>query len=1566
MKYNIIRYFIRKGVEIKVVPWDWDLSNENYHGLFISNGPGDPTMCDATISQLRRILEDKAHDVKPIFGICLGNQLLALAAGMRTYKMKFGNRGMNQPCMDMRTTLCYITPQNHGYAVDNSTLGPDWQMLFMNANDYSNEGLIHLYQPYFSVQFHPEAKGGPTDTEFLFDMFLARIQQKHAIVSTVVMPQPLEPIRKVLLLGSGGLSIGQAGEFDYSGSQAIKALKEENIFIVLINPNIATVQTSVGMADKVYFLPVTPDFVERVIEKEKPDGILLQFGGQTALNCGMALDRAGVLKKHHIRVLGTPSQPPSRPPRTARSSPGSWRRSARAAHRRRSSTGSEGVDDRPAGRTAHRIPRTRPCRLRAGWAGQRLCSTTPRSWRCWPTRPSRRPRQIIVDKSLKGWKEVEYEVVRDCKSNTIAVCNMENFDPLGIHTGDSIVVAPTQTLSNEEVYMLRATALKVVRHLGVVGECNIQYALDPYSSQYFIIEVNARLSRSSALASKATGYPLAYVAAKLSLGLALTDVKNSVTKTTTACFPECDTRVLTNWGWLFLGDIEELEKAGKRVLYACYDINSAGLVYRAGRRVLSAPPERWVDFTQAGTRRQWDASSDDYGSTVAADGVDANRLTVRTTPDHRMYVQPCLGSEQRIAGRSPIGQHLMSAQELAPGYQCDCSSVGRTCPHGYSHYRMVTGAAGGLQRPTDVPSVTHTSPHSPVAALGLRTADELDAFLELFGFWLGDGTMQYLADDGSVDGVAFSQRKGRDDEYLRDLIVRLGLIEGVEWRYNYNKKYRTHIFYIIDPRWFRFFDAGFGMKYQGSPRYNREQALLNQGMHSMQQRPHTASWTWTGREWCQRCPSAASTVSASAPVSVASPTRARAVSVSTSDSVELVASSISRSRSSSSSSSSDGLASSSSFSFSFTPRSRSTSVVSATSLQDAMATAATMPEPYCLLCGRVESLSRHKLSAEWHCTDCIASVIGAAGESGVGWSDDEEEKMSTGSWSDAQMELHGHVDIEDNPHPIKEEWSPPPLEPATPPPPADVPSEPEEDDDPPEKKEPPMEDDPPTSDDDDDEDDPLKSAKWLPDWVVFRLSAPQLRLVLEGLRQADGCSAATTKQRQAAARGGSAFGGKRMISTSSVAFRDQLVQACLHAGYSAHFVLNTRAGSVRGYNAVPADGSIYTKEEMEAALQVHPTRQFRPVRTRHDNWWVCYTEAVKEWIPAQDVRFDGTDCSGDVRQRKKNQQGWVAVHCNDKEEVKKASTLRELAGLLSVNEGAVRQAASRGNKIGRYWYIFSAAAYEKRSGQQRPSPVIPTQPGDLYNEDRDGRVWCVNVDHPDHLIVVQRAHCNARGVVTKVGRSIVIGNCFEPALDYLVVKIPRWDMKKFNHVSDLIGSAMKSVGEVMAVGRTFEEAFQKAIRMVDGSLDGFGDTRQCLFATVTDDMLDLRLKEPSDERVMAIALAYQRGYSIQRVWELTKIDKCQRPQRLALSLPLAPPSCGPLSQSSSHRFRCLPSVVWQGSWPSCATFCRWSRRCRSTTRWSCASYPSPPSPLPRRTDSATVRSPAACPLPPAP
>lgn len=339
------------------------------------------------------------------------------------------------------------------------------------------------------------------------------------------------PIKKVLILGSGALKIGEAGEFDYSGSQALKALKEEGIETILINPNIATVQTSEGVADKIYFLPITPFFVEKVIRKENPDGLLLAFGGQTALNCGVQLFQTGILEKYNLRVLGTPVQSII----DTEDRELFVKKLDQIDVKTIQSVAVQHLDDALKAADMLGYPIIVRAAYALGGLGSGFCNSED-ELTSLAQKAFNYSTQLLIEKSLKGWKEIEYEVVRDRYDNCITVCNMENLDPLGIHTGESIVVAPSQTLTNSEYHKLRELAIRIVRHIGIVGECNVQYALDPNSEDYRVIEVNARLSRSSALASKATGYPLAFVAAKLALGYGLFDLKNSVTKTTPAFF----------------------------------------------------------------------------------------------------------------------------------------------------------------------------------------------------------------------------------------------------------------------------------------------------------------------------------------------------------------------------------------------------------------------------------------------------------------------------------------------------------------------------------------------------------------------------------------------------------------------------------------------------------------------------------------------------------------------------------------------------------------------------------------------------------------------------------------------------------------------------------------------------------------------------------------------------------------------------------------------------------------------------------------------------------------------
>lgn len=496
-----------------------------------------------------------------------------------------------------------MTSQNHGFAIDPKTLPPGWEPLFTNANDQTNEGIVHRELPYFSVQFHPEHMAGPEDLECLFDVFLDAVkegikstpikQRLHSKLEFVTQtPYKLNEVpKKVLIIGSGGLSIGQAGEFDYSGSQAIKALKEENIETVLINPNIATVQTSKGLADKVYFLPLVPEYVEQVIRSERPGGVLLTFGGQTGLNCGMELQKQGVFDKYNCKILGTPIQAiidtEDRKVFTERV--------AEIGEKVAPSMAVYSVKEALSAAEQLGYPVMARAAFSLGGLGSGFANTKE-ELTVLATQALAHSSQLIIDKSLKGWKEVEYEVVRDAYDNCITVCNMENVDPLGIHTGESIVVAPSQTLSNKEYNMLRTTAINVIRHFGVVGECNIQYALNPFSEEYYIIEVNARLSRSSALASKATGYPLAYVAAKLALGTALPDIKNSVTGNTTACFePSLDYCVVKIPRW----DLHKFSRVSTKIGSS---MKSVGEVMAIGRKFEEAFQKalRMVDENFAG------------------------------------------------------------------------------------------------------------------------------------------------------------------------------------------------------------------------------------------------------------------------------------------------------------------------------------------------------------------------------------------------------------------------------------------------------------------------------------------------------------------------------------------------------------------------------------------------------------------------------------------------------------------------------------------------------------------------------------------------------------------------------------------------------------------------------------------------------------------------------------------------------------------------------------------------------------------------------------------------------
>uniref|UniRef100_A0A8C9FX14 carbamoyl-phosphate synthase (ammonia) n=1 Tax=Pavo cristatus TaxID=9049 RepID=A0A8C9FX14_PAVCR len=563
LKNNVIRLLVKQGAEVHLVPWDHDFTSMEYDGLIISGGPGDPMKAQEVIQNVRKVLESNRPE--PLFGIGMGNLITGIAAGATSYKMQMANRGQNQPVLNAVNGQAVITTQNHGYAIDSSTLPPGWKPLFVNANDQTNEGIMHETRPIFTAQFYPDANPGPTDTEFLFDSFISLVKRGKGTTIASVLPKAgatasRVEVSKVLILGSGGLSIGQAGEFDYSGSQAVKALKEENVKIVLMNPNIASVQTNetgLKQADAVYFLPITPQFVTEVIKAEHPDGLLLGMGGQTALNCGVELFKQGVLQQYGVKVLGT-----------------SVESIMATEDRKLFSDKLMELNEKIAPSFAVESVNQTLFKIKYKVL---VISATSFTYPYFPMFAFAMTKQILVEKSVVGWKEIEYEVVRDAADNCIAVCNMENVDAMGVHTGDSVVVAPSQTLTDGEFQMLRDRAIKVVRYLDIVGECNIQFALHPTSLEYYIIEVNARLSRSSALASKATGYPLAFIAAKIALGIPLPEIKNVVTGKTSAFFePSLDYVVTKIPRW----DLDRFQGTSNRIGSS---MKSVGEVMAIGR-----------------------------------------------------------------------------------------------------------------------------------------------------------------------------------------------------------------------------------------------------------------------------------------------------------------------------------------------------------------------------------------------------------------------------------------------------------------------------------------------------------------------------------------------------------------------------------------------------------------------------------------------------------------------------------------------------------------------------------------------------------------------------------------------------------------------------------------------------------------------------------------------------------------------------------------------------------------------------------------------------------------------
>ena len=548
VKANILRSLRERGCRVVVLPHTatWaDVESTGADGLVLANGPGDPAVLDGPVE-----LAKQAFGRIPLFGICLGHQVIGRAAGATTSRLPFGHHGANHPVKDLETGRVHITSQNHEFQVDAASIPEgDFFVSQRNLNDGSVEGLGHRRLPVFSVQYHPEGCPGPQDNQHLYDRFLDMVRS-GVPMARVVSGRHEEPRpRKVLILGSGPIVIGQAAEFDYAGTQACKALREEGITTVLVNSNPATIMTDEEVADRVYLEPLTVEAVERVIARERPDALLPTLGGQTGLNLATDLANAGVLERHGVRLLGAGIETIKK----AEDRQAFKEMLSEIGEPVPDSRVCETIDEVRGFAAAVGLPLViRPAYTLGGTGGGFVTTSSDLELIANRGLDASPIRQVLVERSLWGWKEIEYEVMRDAADTCITVCNMENLDPMGVHTGDSIVVAPAQTLSDRDHQMLRSSAIRIIRALGIEGGCNVQFALDPKSSTYYVIEVNPRVSRSSALASKATGYPIARVAAKVAVGRRLDEIRNEVTGRTFAAFePALDYCVVKIPRWPF-------------------------------------------------------------------------------------------------------------------------------------------------------------------------------------------------------------------------------------------------------------------------------------------------------------------------------------------------------------------------------------------------------------------------------------------------------------------------------------------------------------------------------------------------------------------------------------------------------------------------------------------------------------------------------------------------------------------------------------------------------------------------------------------------------------------------------------------------------------------------------------------------------------------------------------------------------------------------------------------------------------------------------------------------------